>query len=301
MASIKNLIRFSEVLIAAILAGCGEGMIDVSSADYQPKIVIDGYIFPGQKVENIKITRNIPLNTNIDVSGIILFNAEVTITDLTANTIYPLSFNYNKLYFEDAGGRLKIENGKSYKIDVKAKIDDKILHAGSVTTVPLSGLSLAAKDLGQLKYREPDAYGNQKKFTLTFKPSPDAAFHSFTITAYDTAVNNFIYDNPYHKFDSTQVFENMDSFRHSFSWLQNTRPGADMLTYQVEWLDIWFYGNYRLIVYAGDQNFKDFILTHNSVMEMDGNFHEPKLHIDGDGIGVFGSAVSDTVYFKVIK
>ena len=34
---------------------------------------------------------------------------------------------------------------------------------------------------------------------------------------------------------------------------------------------------------------------------MDGNFHEPKLHIEGDGIGVFATAVTDTTYFLVIK
>ena len=37
------------------------------------------------------------------------------------------------------------------------------------------------------------------------------------------------------------------------------------------------------------------------VQEIDGNFHEPVFHIDGDGIGVFGSAVTDTVYFSVTQ
>ncbi len=33
---------------------------------------------------------------------------------------------------------------------------------------------------------------------------------------------------------------------------------------------------------------------------MDGNFHEAKFNIDGDGIGVFGSVIADTVYVDVV-
>ena len=78
--------------------------------------------------------------------------------------------------------------------------------------------------------------------------------------------------------------------------------GGDGISYsEVEWFCIWFYGRYRLILYAADRNYTDFFLTHRFVQEIDGNLLEPKFHFEGDGIGVFGSAAPDTVYFEVIQ
>ena len=58
---------------------------------------------------------------------------------------------------------------------------------------------------------------------------------------------------------------------------------------------------YRAVVYACDENFRLFLLTYDSVQEFDGNFHEPIMNFTGDGIGVFGSCIADTVYFKVTQ
>ena len=41
--------------------------------------------------------------------------------------------------------------------------------------------------------------------------------------------------------------------------------------------------------------------TYKNVQEFDGNFHEPRINIQGDGIGIFGSAIADTVFLKVKK
>jgi hypothetical protein len=37
------------------------------------------------------------------------------------------------------------------------------------------------------------------------------------------------------------------------------------------------------------------------VKEFDGNFHEPVQIFTGDGIGVFASAVRDTVVFNIVR
>ena len=69
---------------------------------------------------------------------------------------------------------------------------------------------------------------------------------------------------------------------------------------EILWADTWFFGHYRAILYAGDINFKHYYLTHGNVQDIDGNLNEPKFHINGDGIGVFGSAAVDTVYFEIL-
>ncbi len=298
----KNYLIFSILLVLTFFYGCGEGKVDLTEAVYEPKIVIDGYIYPHHKVEDIRITRNFPLNQNIDVTKIILYNALVKITDMQSGDQYQLTFNPFKLSFEYNGNDLVIDYGKSYKINVSATIDGKNLSASSVTTVPLAGLRADQHSLDSMSYREKDAFGNLKKFLVSFSPSLNCKFHVFSLTALDASLSSFIYNNAYLTgLDSNDVKEDFDRYRFSFYWRQNSMPGVSKIIYEIEWLSIWFYGNYRLVIFAGDKNFQDFTMTHKNVMELDGNFHEPKMHIEGDGIGVFASALADTVYFKVIK
>ena len=70
---------------------------------------------------------------------------------------------------------------------------------------------------------------------------------------------------------------------------------------KIFWFDLWFYGSYEVIVYAADKNFIDFLRTFDEVQADDGNFNEPAFNIEGDGIGVFGSAIADTVRIVVLR
>lgn len=301
MITLKKLLSITLLLGSLIISGCGEGTVELNEAEYQPKIVIDGYIYPAQKVENIKITRNFPLEQDIDVSNVLLTDAKVTITDAASGKVYPLTYNPLKFSFEYQGNDLVVTNGKSYTLTVQAVIDGKNLEARSTTSVPLTGLKAQNHDLGVMKYREEDAQGNMKKFNLVFTPSDKCEFYAYSVEALDASVQNFIYDNPFHDVDSNDVEDDLDRYRHEWQGILNAKFDAPSLNMNIEWHSIWFYGNYKVMLYAADKNMADFVLTHRDVMEMDGNFHEPKMHIEGEGIGVFGSAVVDTVYFKVTK
>lgn len=282
------------------LSSCGEGHIDVTDTAYNPKIVMDAYIYGGQKVKDIRITRNFPLNKNIDISQIIISDASVQITDISANKTYPLSYNPQNMMYDYTGDDLIIEYGKSYRINVAAKIEGKELSCSSVTTVPNRGLSSPLHDLGEMGYRELDANGKVKKVNLNILSSDNAAATILSITAMDASLNNYIYDNAYSSETDTQkIKDNWDDLRQSYGWQQGIAPGTPNFNMDVEWYSIYFYGKYRVVIYAADRNFFHYFLSAKSVMEQDGNFHEPKMYIDGEGIGVFGSAVKDTVYFTI--
>jgi len=283
-----------------LISGCGEGRVDITDASYSPEIVINAYIFGGQKVQDIKITRNIPLTQNIDTSKIILTDAIVRLIDLSNNKEYLLSYNPLKFSFEYMGSDLFIDYGKSYKIDVQATIDGKNLHASSTTTVPLSGLKADIHDLGTMVYRETDVYGNVKKINVSFRPSENSIATILSIVALDASTNSFIYNNYYYIETDTQKIEHaLDRYKQNYTFQLGIAPGIQDFTVTIDWFTIWFYGKYRVIIYAADRNFYDYFITAKNVMELDGNFHEPKMHIEGDGIGVFGSAVTDTVYFDI--
>lgn len=302
---IKNIICISFLIILVSIAnlfnGCGDGVVDISQAKFEPKIVIRGYLYPEHTVDNIRITRNVPLNVSISDEDIVIPDAKVKLTDLSSDTTYNLVFDKDSLTYHCINSASKIEYEKSYKLEVWANIDEQNLYASSITTVPLKGLKIDKSIDNSISYREKDAFGNLKKYTINLKPSPNADIYAISIVAENPDVNYFIYDNPYRKPDTSDIMNNMDQYEEAYSWLQNYKPGAEQLSFEIEWMSIWFYSKYQVIIYAGDENFKDFFLTQKEVQEMDGNFHEPKMHIEGDGIGVFASAVVDTTYFTVIK
>jgi hypothetical protein len=283
------------------LSACGRGHVDITDASYSPKIVINAYLFGGKKVQDIKITRNIPLTQNIDIDKIVLSDAIVKIMDLGDNREYDLTYNPLKFSYEYEGNDLIIEYGKSYKMDVWAIIDGKALHAGSTTTVPLSGLKADILDLGDIVYRETESGGVVKKINIAFKPSEKSVATILSIVALDASVSSFIYNNYYYTETDTQKIDNaLYRYKQNYAFQVGIAPGTQDFSIAIDWFTIWFYGRYRVIIYAADKNFYDYFITAQNVMELDGNFHEPKMHIDGDGVGVFGSAVTDTVYFAVL-
>lgn len=300
---INKIVIFALVFLSAIyLCSCGEGNVDITQAKYEPKIVIDGYIYPGRKVDDIKITRNFPLNSTIDAAQVVLSSADVTLTELSSDgKSYKLTYDPQRLSFFYNGSDLTVKPGVSYKLDVKATVEGKLLQASSTTTVPLNGFQVEQKYLTPMYYREKDASGVLKNFTIRFRPSSNTDFYAISIVPQHADLSSFIYNNAYFKPDSSDIKDDFDNYKYQSRWIQNVNANAPGIEYKIEWFDTWFYGEYKAIVYAADKNFADFIVTNGSVQEMDGNFHEPKQHVQGDGIGIFGSAIADTVYFSIKK
>lgn len=303
MRKIKNIALIIIVISIHVFYSCGQSSLEIGENTYEPKIVIDGYLYPGQKVEKIKITRNIPVNTYPDPTALILSNSDVRISDLQNGKEYRLTFNPQKFYFEYNGSDLVIRNAKSYKLSVTSNIDGKSLSASSTTLVPRAGFRIndeLSTDKSIL-YREADPEGNEKKISITFSPSPGTGYYFFSIVALNASDSSFIYNNPYVQVKSSDVIKNLDQYRYRFRWLQNVNSTGSFVNYSLEWINFWFYGDYRIIVYACDENFRLYNQTYRNVQEFDGNFHEPRMNINGDGIGIFGSAIADTLYIKVNK
>lgn len=298
----KNKIIVGFLLIF-INYSCGESVVEIGQNTYSPKIVIDGFIFPGNKVENIRITRNIPLNTKLEPEQVVLFSADVKIKDLQTGNIYQLFFNQNTFAFEYNGNDLIIDYDKFYKLSVSAYVDGKLLQASSVTKTPAKGFKIIDSEsyIDTIQYLEKDESGNDKQLFVKFSPSLGTQYYAISIIALEASIENFIYDNPYFEIEEKDLEKELDRYKYQFKWLQNVNSTSSSIEYKIEWLDTWFYSNYRMIIYAADENYRLFAQTHKNVQEFDGNFHEPRMNIDGDGIGLFGSAITDTVYFKIIK
>jgi hypothetical protein len=297
----KNLL----ILPILMLLACGKTSVTIDDRTYEPKIVIIGYLYPERPVTNIQITRNFPVGSTIDKNQITLSDANVNLTDIGSNIVYELTYNPLIFAFEYRGVDLEIDYGKSYQLDVSASIDGNNLQASSITTVPDHGLEIDRENsvFGDLFYRETDESGIIIQPQVAYRQSENSAFFLLAISALDASIETFIYENPF-GFDIKDALEDdakIENFQYTSRWTrpENQNGGLSILEYS--WFQIWFYGPYRLVLYAGDENFYHFYATHRSVQSVDGNLHEPLFHIDGDGIGVFGSAVIDTLSLNILK
>jgi len=299
-----NLRSFSLLTSLVLLLACGEGIVTVDESNYQEKIVIQGYLYPNKKVSGIRIMRNIPVNTNIFRNDLIIWDADVKLTDLSDedHPTYQLSFHPESLFYQYNGSDLRIDYGGMYRLDVAATIDNKPLSTNSITTVPLKGFSIIdSLSSDSLLFNKKGSDGKLIKPALVFKRSEKTEFYAFSIIALNASPSSFIYNHPFaHNINEDDVKENLDDFRFSHDSIFNTPETSGITVLTIEYYHTFFYGWYRVVAYAGDKNFKDYYLTHANVMEMDGNLHEPKFHFAGDGIGVFGSAIADTFYFKIL-
>lgn len=295
--------KISPFLALIILTtACGKGIVNMDEQAYQPKIVIQGTLFPHQKVDNIRISRNFPLNTVIDENQILIRDAQAILFD-EQGTAFRLNFNKDTGDYEYAADDLTIEYGGTYTLEVSATVDGQTLFARSTTTVPQAGFEIleSKSKLDSMRFRQRDANLELERFAVTFSRSPGTDFYILSLAALDADVATFIYDNPFGEFDEEDVEKDLFDFQYNYTWIQDTPKYAGESTMEVFWFFTWFYGRYRAVVYAADKNLKEFLQTHEEVKEIDGNFHEPAFHFESDGIGVFGSAIADTVYFTVVK
>jgi hypothetical protein len=287
---VKKIIFLIIIPAAMFFISCGDPVVDISAVIYQPKIVVQGYVYPDEDIKQIRISRNFPLDKAINPGEIVLTPggnaviAQVNGVNLNYDPVTQTYFMHN----------IVIQKGETYTLDITALIDGEQLQTTSITTVPLEGFSLLDTDLGTITYRDPVIF--------RFTPSPGTDFYVFSIIPESASIENFIYDNPFlPNLEISDVEENLDDFRFQFDVVinANSAPGT-IHTYEVHGLDTWFYSSYKVIVYAGDKNFKDYVLTASNVQQFDGNFIDPRMYLTGDGIGIFGSAIRDTVIFNLV-
>ena len=303
----KN-IKYKIILATAgslLLLACGKTSVSIDERTYEPKIVFNAYIYPNRPVSDIRISRNFAIGQEIDREEIALSNADVALTDVVSGEIFPLVYNPDENSFRYPGNDLTINYGGTYRLNVTANIDGTYLQASSVTTVPDEGLEIDLEKsiYGDLFYRQTDENGQLISPRVNYMQSANSSFFLLSITALEADEESFIYENPF-GFEIQDALDDgakIEDFQYSAKWTRPENQVNGDSVIELIWFQFWFYGSYRMILYAGDRNFYHYYNTHANVQEPDGNLHEPIFDIDGDGIGVFGSAVTDTIYLNVLK
>jgi hypothetical protein len=294
------------LMITGLIAGCGDATMDPQHESYEPRIVIEGYLHAGETIDRIYISRNFPVDADLTRLSVLPDpdKTVVKITDLGSNQEFQLVYHeaedddWNDYYWTYNGSDFVTENGNSYKLDVWSVIDGRQLHASSITTVPEKGFEILSINYNSLRYRENGKDG-LKNFVIQFNRSAGSSFYTAAIEALNPSLESFIYDNPYEEVKPEDVDLVEDAL--TYSVVHHAPEVSGTTDKGLGWEVFRFYDQYRIILYAADKNYKDYLMTHNNVMEMNGNFHEAKFNIDGDGVGVFGSIITDSVYVEVTR
>ncbi|MBK7867245.1 MAG: DUF4249 family protein [Ignavibacteriales bacterium] len=291
----KMKLILSLVLISGlmILNGCGDPSIDPLSFSYEPKIVVNAIIYPGEQINDIQITRNIPLNSAVD-SNKFMLTPGVNRVVVTVNGI-PLDYDpATKSYGTD---KIVVGYASLYKLEVSAEIEGKLYSASAQTTTPTQDFTLVNSQLGTLRYSDPVT----PKVEFTTIPGVD--FYLVSVLPEHPTLDNFIFENSYNPNpDREDVAKELNIYVFHSIQAQNILTSSPVnYGIEIRKFNYWFYDTYRVVVYAGDQNFRNFVITSQNVKDAEGNFHEPLINIKGDGIGVFASAVKKVASFTITR
>lgn len=295
-----NIKYFLLVLVILLCLGCGEGTVKIDKSTYQPKIVVNGLLYTAKAISDIKITRNYPLNTTIMPDEEYITDAFVTISNEYGITD---TLNYSPThYYYSTNHTLEIIGGEKYTLYVSADIEGHALWTTSSTIAPHLGFSIndELSTTGNIKYNQYYIDDIKVSPRIIFNRTIGAEFYGLSAVAVNADDSTFIKDNIFGvKPDNLE--ENINYFKYIYYWAMPDNSVQGLSTIELPWYLIYFYSPYRLILYAGDINFYHFFVSHQNVMNIDGNLREPLFHFDGDGIGLFGSAIRDTIYFNVIR
>ena len=192
---IKN--TFIFIAISLLIISCGKGTISIDENQYEPKIVVDGYLQPGHSVDKIYIWRNFLVNQNLDNFDIVLDDADVWLTDVSDDRPFRLSYYPDSAWFRYTGSDLDIKYGHQYRLDITAVIDGKNLAASSTTTTPNPGFHILNINYDTLNYRQRNESDDILTFNINFERSPGTDFYAAAIIPVHANPDSFIYNNPF--------------------------------------------------------------------------------------------------------
>lgn len=301
--------KYSIFAFTLFLFSCGEGIVEVKNVSYEPRITVEGLLMPGKKVDQIRVYKNFMLDQGVNIFNSILDpeKTDVSIVDEQNGNEYTLVLHIpdsiqdiNGYWFEYPGDDLQILHGNSYTLNVESEYGGQNLWTRSTTTIPRPGFEIKSLNYNSLKFAQEKSNGDLEVFEVSIERSPGITYYLATIKPLDNSYSKLIKEHLVGELDSTFYDEQKIDLSFETTWIQNTPeyPGESIL--RLFWFDFFFYSEYEVIIYAADNNYREFLQTYNRVQEFDGNFHEAKFNFEGDGIGYFGSVIADTTYLTVL-
>ncbi len=255
---------------------------DTSNTD--PKFVIEGFLFAGEPVRDIKIKEQISIRLPDSLEQIVT-DAQVIL--IKNEQEYPLQFNNGKYHY--LGNDLQVESGDEFKIEVT--VGDRTASAVTIVPVVTSGLSIS------------DTLIKIPTLRLDFalQETLNELFFSARITArWDNSRDELHFISIEHtdaEIDSlfpTGIPQGVLDFLASFKF---ANEALEVDSFNIIGIAFESYGRHKVKVYRGNQEYADLF---NNPEQDSRDLTSPPTNID-NGFGIFSAFAADSVYFDIVR
>lgn len=287
----KNLIPLL-LLLTLITSACEVYPQD----DYEEQYVVESYLFAGRNLQQIRLSTTVPAFEFYSFENAAVSDADVQVRLLDPNSssieqVFTYQADTPGIYVPETVHEVLPERTYELFISIPAtgnEITARTFVPGDFSVI--SGLQ------DTLIYQSTD----QLEVTLSESSYPGRQnIFVFTTVALDTAVNNF---TPLYQEFYDEEEETLEDYRVTSSGLINegnfTKNEDGSVTIRYPWLAVAFYGDNLIVASTLDDNLFDYIRSDE--VQLGGSTLSPGeiqnviSNVEG-GIGIFGSAASDTV------
>ena len=271
--------KIVAIIIPLILGGCFSTELEFED---QHLIVVEGYLYSGANLAVINLTGMISFG-NDSTGGEGIENATVTLSKDQSQWVLQANPDSAGNYL--AVDKIPIQPGDTFHLLVET--GEEILKSSTVIPDLPPAISLSADSLFIPKIDDPREMGEigfPEPIELTWE-NAEGNYYYFRIENIESDPESIISDPP----DDLP-------FRHGgFAFQMFTRP-VNGAMYTITARELTHFGTHRLIVYSVNQEYVNLYETQEQDTR---KLNEPFSNID-NGLGIFTSFSSDTMYFEVV-
>lgn len=294
MHDTTNVLRFNAALLIC-LAWFAWGCDTVDPTDFEPEVVVEGYLEAGRRLPDLRLSRTVPLNATYDTEETGIRGAVVKIRLLDAAGGIEEEYDYRNsdanvgMYFPATGWNDTpiVQPLRSYELYIEAPgvptpITSRTLVPDTFFVAGVSADSVEYRSSRQLTFElSPTQYPGRQNVYLITTVALDASEHTLTPFAEGLLTgSDFTFDDIRER---TAPLLNESNF-------DKTEDG--LVSIRFPWIGIYFYGRNEILVSAIDENLHDFVRS-QSVQQRGSTLPPGEIpnvleHVEG-GRGIFGS------------
>lgn len=250
-------------------------------SEFESAIVVEGYLYAGQNVKDIKLSALIPFGADsTTIPDWDLVEVEIT----HQGQVFVLSQQTpGSNLFDDASESLEIRAGETYSLEIRYQ-DEVLTSIATVPSKPINlNLSETVMERTQIDFSQgPGGLGGGLEM-----PDPiEISWDNYDAAYYFLLVEN-IESNP------DPILLNTP-FERNFRFINEpTQSAIDIVQPQ----RIEFFGTHQVVLFRVDEAYTN--LYQNREQDSR-SLNEPYSNIE-NGLGIFTAVNSDTLYFEVIE
>ncbi len=275
---------YSFLIILLVISGCELYTQD----DFEEQYVVEAYLIANAQLPHVRVSNTTPLEEHYSFRNVALSNASVEIRLIDTDEIFPFKFQSKGVYRPVNNHTVRPE--AVYELSVSFPNGDVVR---STTRVP-GNFDTVNNPRREYIYQE-----EQVEITVNTSSYPGRqSFYVFTVNALDPSDESL---TPFYRDIINDQDGDISNFHVNSSGIVNEdnykQDENGLITLNVPWLAIAFFGPNDIIANAVDDNLYEFIRsqevqTGGSTLPP-GEIQNINYNVEG-GIGIFGSMASDT-------